>query len=177
MRNFWRVVWVIGLAACKLYGDPAAKMHTPDSQPAKPEAAAGPVYVKECPVDGPRVLKPAKPDEVAAAAGVHSSEVALAHYDTETNADQRVSLLKQSVDGYRTALVKDPYNVEATLGLAVAYDVAHRQGCALVMLHRLYELASHPKWSIPARSAIGRIGTTQRWFKDYRSEALVAVGL
>jgi hypothetical protein len=168
---------VLGLAACKLYGDPPAGLHTPKAQPAKPVPVEPVAYVKECPVDGPRVLKPAKPDEVAAAAGVRRSEAALERYVTETNADERVSLLKQSVDGYRSALVKDPYNVEATLGLAVAYDVAHRQGCALVMLHRLYELANHPKWSTPARGAIERIGTTQRWFKDYRSEALVAVGL
>jgi len=114
--------------------------------------------------------------DLEAAAGIRRSEAALARLDKAT-ADERVSLVKLSVDGYRGALVKDPYNVDATLGLAVAYDVAHRQGCAMVMLHRLYELANHPKWSTPARGAIERIGTTQRWFKDYRTEALVAVGL
>ena len=48
--------------------------------------------------------------------------------------------VKDAVDKYRNALTKDPYNPEATVKLAEAYDLVQRKGCALAMLRRLATL-------------------------------------
>ena len=49
----------------------------------------------------------------------------------------KVGLIKEAIDKYRNALIKDRYNVDATLKLAVAYDKVLRKGCAIAMLKRL----------------------------------------
>ncbi|MGE5182734.1 MAG: hypothetical protein ACM31C_11755, partial [Acidobacteriota bacterium] len=79
-------------------------------------------------------------------------------------------------DKYRNALIKDPYNVTATLELAVAYDKVLRKGCAIAMLKRLSALSNNPKWANEANRNIDSIDANGQWFKGYRKDAMAAVG-
>jgi hypothetical protein len=72
--------------------------------------------------------------------------------------------------------VKDPYSVDATLKLAIAYDKAMRKGCALALLKRLSQLAGHPKYGSEANRRIDDIDANGAWFKGYRKDAMAAVG-
>jgi hypothetical protein len=80
----------------------------------------------------------------------------------------------QGVEQYRQALIADPYNAEATLKLALAYDKVLRKGCALAMLKRLDALAANPKFG--AEPQINRVLDNESWFKPYRNDALKALG-
>jgi len=88
----------------------------------------------------------------------------------------KVSLLKEAIDKYRNALIKDPYNIPATLKLAVAYDRVLRKGCAIAMLKRLAALSNNPKWTSEANRNIDAIDANAQWFKGYRKDAMAAVG-
>ena len=85
-------------------------------------------------------------------------------------------MIKEAIDKYRNALIKDPYNVDATLKLAVAYDKVLRKGCALAMLKRLAALSNNPKCASEANRNIDSIDANGQWFKGYRKEAMAAVG-
>jgi hypothetical protein len=87
-----------------------------------------------------------------------------------------VGLIKEAIDKYRNALIKDPYNLEATLKLAVAYDITLRKGCAIAMLKRLAGFSNHPKWAKEANRDIDAIADNLTWFKGYRKDAMAAVG-
>lgn len=61
-------------------------------------------------------------------------------------APDREALFIEAVDGLKTALVSDPYNVAATYYLAAAYASIERPQCAINLLDRLAllrRLASH----------------------------------
>ncbi|MBA2543229.1 MAG: hypothetical protein H0V17_26545, partial [Deltaproteobacteria bacterium] len=60
----------------------------------------------------------------------------------------RTQLVATGIDHYRNALVKDPYDAEATLKLALAYDKVYRRGCALKLLARISMLEGHPKFRV-----------------------------
>jgi len=104
------------------------------------------------------------------------SASAVASSDKSNDPQQRVGLLRESIDRYRSALVKDPYNAEATLKLALAYDRVYRKGCAIAMLKRLAKLAENPKFAKPAVREIESISDNDQWFKRYRKDAISAVG-
>ena len=72
---------------------------------------------------------------------------------------------------------KDPYNADATLKLAVAYDKVLHKGCALAMLKRLASLSSNPKFANESNRARDAVGDNATWFKGYRKDALQAAGL
>jgi len=84
--------------------------------------------------------------------------------------------LEAGVTDYAKALAKDPYDADATLGLAVAYDRAWKKGCALALLKRLDTLAANPKFAGAAQRSVDRIVDHPDWFKAYRRDALRAVG-
>jgi light-regulated signal transduction histidine kinase (bacteriophytochrome) len=80
------------------------------------------------------------------------------------------------IDSYRRALLSDPYNAEATLKLALAYDRVLRKGCALAMLRRLETLAANPTLQPEAEPMIQLVVANPHWFKPYHGDALRAVG-
>src|SRR5262245_14059709 len=86
----------------------------------------------------------------------------------------KVANIKRSIELYGEALVKDPYNADATLKLALAYDKVLHRGCALAMLKRLAKLADNQTFK--ANPTIDRVVDNAQWFKGYRTEALRAVG-
>lgn len=90
---------------------------------------------------------------------------------------QSVSTVVTAIDNYRRALLSDPYNAEATLKLALAYDRVLRKGCALAMLRRLETLAANPSLQPEADPMVQLVATNPHWFQPYHSEALKAVGL
>src|SRR4029079_13602340 len=103
-------------------------------------------------------------------------ENALDQSDKAKEDSMKVSLLKEAIDKYRNSLIKDPYNVGATLKLAVAYDRVLRKGCAIAMLKRLASLSNNPKWAAEANRNIDSIDANAQWFKGYRKDAMAAVG-
>jgi hypothetical protein len=53
-------------------------------------------------------------------------------------------LTTEAVDKFITALLADPYNVDATYNLAAAYALIDRFQCSINLLERLLQMRSHP---------------------------------
>lgn len=87
-----------------------------------------------------------------------------------------VKSVADAIDTYRQALISDPYNAEATLRLALAYDRVLRKGCALALLRRLDSLASNATFQRDAEPMVDLVAQNPHWFKPYHGEALKAVG-
>jgi len=169
------LIAVCVLAGCQMYKSTSPKLKNPE--PVAHKEVAAPVaevpYVEACTVDFS--AQPVKRRQTTAAAQlVVTADTSL---DTAARAkdDQaKVGIVKSSIQTYSEALIKDPYNAEATLKLALAYDRVLRKGCALAMLKRLSKLASNPAFQADAR--IDRVVDNEQWFKGYREAALRAIG-
>jgi hypothetical protein len=53
-------------------------------------------------------------------------------------------MVTKAVHDFITALSADPYNVEATYGLAAAYATIGRPQCTVNLLTRLLQMKAHP---------------------------------
>ncbi len=171
---------VFGAACQAMYGAKPAPIgrvepiHHVVTEPPAPAVK----YVEECQsdfqVDAKRIGLVPQP-EIAnklTAAG----DAAINSADKATDDHAKVSLLTDAIREYSNALIKDPYNPEATLELARAYDRVLRKGCALAMLGRLAKLSNHPAFAKQANLTIARIDDNAGWFRGYRKDALAAVG-
>ena len=175
---------VVGMAFCAtacqpLYGGKPEKLKNPEKKKTPPEAeAAAPEikYVDECSANFSDDPKKAHPQPPMSKQLFDQAESALDQSDKAKEDTMKVSLLKDAIDKYRNALIKDPYNVPATLKLAVAYDRVLRKGCAIAMLKRLASLSNNPKWASEANRNIDSIDANAQWFKGYRKDAMQAVG-
>jgi len=168
-----------GAGACSpLYGGKPEKLKNPErkKKPPEVEVVAEVKYVDECNANFSDDPKKARPQPPMSRQLYDQAESALDQSDKVKEESMKVSLLKEAIDKYRNALVKDPYNVPATLKLAVAYDRVLRKGCAIAMLKRLASLSNNPKWTSEANRNIDSIDANAQWFKGYRKEALAAVG-
>lgn len=87
-----------------------------------------------------------------------------------------IQSVQDAITKYREALIKDPYNAEATLKLALAYDRVLRKGCALAMLRRLDALASNPTFQPHAVPMVDLVEQNPHWFRPYRNDAVKAAG-
>jgi cytochrome c-type biogenesis protein CcmH/NrfG len=105
-----------------------------------------------------------------------AGESALSYADKITDPADKVEVIKAGVDRLRDALIKDPYNAEATLLLALAYDTVHKKGCAIALLRRLASLTANSKYTSAANRQISAVDHTSRWFRYYRKDAMVAIG-
>jgi len=168
------------LTACSpLYGGRPEKLKNPERRRKPPETAeAAPEvkYVDDCNANFSDDPKKARPQPPAARQLFDQGEGALEQSDRAKEDTMKVSLLKEAIDKYRNALIKDPYNIPATLKLAVAYDRVLRKGCAIAMLKRLAALSNNPKWTSEANRNIDAIDANAQWFKGYRKDAMAAVG-
>jgi hypothetical protein len=165
------------LSGCALYGDRPAhlvkvsELHhkaVVDPPPAKK------AYVETCTV---YLHEPGKvvPQRSAAAQRVVEGDAKLVAAGQVRNDDERVKLVLDGIGRYTSALKADPFDADATLHLALAYDATLRKGCALKLLDRLSMLAKNPKISPHAAAAVNDVQAHTAWFGDYRTDATDAV--
>ena len=174
------LVLAIGVAGCQpLYGGRPEKLRNPEKKKKPPEAVEATTeikYVDDCNADFRGDPGRTRPQPSLAVQLVGEGDTALQSSEKAKDPGAQVGLIKDSIDKYRNALLKDPYNVEATLKLAVAYDKVLRKGCAIAMLKRLAALSNNPKYTKEANRDIESVSDTGQWFKGYRKEAIAAVG-
>lgn len=176
------LVWVAGsLAGCQaLYGGKPEKLRNPDrkKKPEEPPETAQQVkYIDECVAnfrDDPKLAP--KSDPTKANALVGDADAMLAAMPKAKDPASQAELIKQSIDKYRSALIKDPYNQEATLKLAIAYDLVYRKGCALALLKRIAALEANPRFKSGAKRVADEVADNAQLFKGYRKDAVQAVG-
>jgi hypothetical protein len=170
---------VFGGAACQpLYGGKPEHLKNPEKKRKPPEAEVVVTvkYVDDCTASFGDDPKKHHPNSVAARQSVEAGDTALSSADHATDDQQRVGLTKDAIDKYRQALIKDNWNVDATLKLAVAYDKAYRKGCAIAMLKRLSQMSGHKTYGAEAQRKLDDIDANGAWFKGYRKDAMAAVG-
>lgn len=161
-----------------LYGGKPEKLAAPQKKK-RPNDEVAEVQVKEiedCQADFRGDPKRVSPNPSLSNRLTGEGDTALASSDKAADPQAKTSLVLESIDKYRNALVRDPYNAEATLKLALAYDKVYRKGCALAMLKRLAALSANPKYARTANPAIDSIDDNGQWFKRYRKDAMAAVG-
>lgn len=168
------------LVACQpLYGNKPDKLRNPErkKKPEEPpEALIQVKYVEDCTTsfrDDPKLVRP---DTPKANQLVGDGEAALSQVAKAKDPASQAELIKVAIDKYRSALIKDPYNHEATLKLALAYDMVYRKGCALALLKRIAALEGNPKYAAKAKRVADEVADNQTWFKGYRKDAVAAVG-
>jgi hypothetical protein len=161
------------LVACQpMYKPDAPRLRDP-KQIHHVEAKTEVPYVETCTVDFS--APPVKRRQTAAASQLVVTADSSLDTARQTSAEPaKVALIKTGIEKYGEALVKDPYNPDVTLKLALAYDSVLHKGCALAMLTRLYKLSSNPTFQ--ASASIDRVVDNKHWFKGYREAALHAVG-
>jgi hypothetical protein len=174
------VVFAGGSVGCQaLYGGKPEKLRNPDRKKKPLEAEEKPPevkYVEECVAnfrDEPKLVRPA-PTEASRLVG--DGDDALAQVPKAKDPASQAELIKQSIDKYRGALIKDPYSQEATLKLAVAYDMVYRKACALALLKRIAGLETHPKYKTGAKRVADEVADNPALFRGYRKDAVQAVG-
>jgi hypothetical protein len=168
------------LSGCQpLYGGKPERLKTPEAKKKpkdKEELATSIKYVDDCSAnfrdDPKRVFRDKQGSNTLVQAGDDSLSQAMKLTDPAAQADS----IKVSIDKYRNALQKDPYNADATLKLALAYDRVYRKGCALKLLARIATLEGHPNFRVDAKRAADQVADSGEWFKGYRKEAVAAVG-
>lgn len=171
----------IGSAGCaSLYGGKPEKLRNPEKKkkpPEAPEAEVKIVYVEDCAADFR-----GDPNKVARQSGMSSQltgegETALTSGDRAKDSASQVEFYKLGISKLSNALQKDPYNHDATLALAIAYDKVNRKGCALALLKRLSQLeANAAKFGRGPKALADRVTDTPQWFKGYRKDAIAALG-
>jgi hypothetical protein len=170
----------VGIVGCQpLYGGKPEKLVAPTKRKAPKEEPVAEVQIKEiddCTADFRGDAKRATQDTRVSNNLTAEGDTAMSNADKATDPSAQGGLYKESVDRYRSALVKDPYNCDATLKLALAYDRVYRKGCAIAMLKRLATLSANPRFAPKATPAIDSISDNGQWFKRYRKDAIAAVG-
>lgn len=177
----WVVVVALGCAAgaCQpLYGSKADKLSSPGRVKKPPDEAAVVVevkYVEDCTTnfrdEGKPSLQTGQSNNL-----VSDGDQALSQARRATDPPTQAALLVQSVEKYRNALSKDHFNLEATLKLALAYDLVLRKGCALALLKRIAAFQANPMYARKAGQIADEVNDNPQYFKGYRKDAVTAVG-
>jgi hypothetical protein len=119
----------------------------PEAEPAPPKQQV--VAQKDCePANPDHEAKPLSFDERSIPEGIKLADQGKAKLRAAQSAEvtklTREDMVKQAVNDFITALLADPYNVEATYSLAAAYATIGRPQCTINLLTRLLQLKSHP---------------------------------
>jgi hypothetical protein len=150
IRGLWLAA-ALGLVAAGACG--GKQELTPPPPPLRPEAEAAPAKPlsaqKDCePADPEHELKPLTFDARSIPEGARLAEQGRGKLRTARSAEvTRVTgedLTTQAVEDFITALLADPYNVEATYSLAAAYATMGRHQCTINLLTRLLQMRPHP---------------------------------
>jgi len=172
-------VSMLAFAACQpMYGDKAATLKTPPPvKPPKdlPVEVVKVTYVDDCEFITKAVKNPRR-DVKRAQIHVRTGDAKIADADVAAEPVRKGDLFIAGIDQYGTALTSDPFDAEATLKLALAYDKVLRKGCALALLQRLNKLAENPTYADSANEKIDAVTDHKKWFEGYRPAALKAVG-
>lgn len=177
----WGLIAAGFLAGCgPLYGGKAERLKPPSKKARPPEAEiqAAPIkYIDDCTVNF--AMPAVKPTSNPVARS--SAETAEQKVDESIRSDDpktQVSAIEAAISAAKSALKVDPYNADATLHLARAYDRALRKGCAIALIKRLstLETAVSYDFSKSAKAALNRIADNPKWFSGYRKDALAAAG-
>lgn len=177
--DFVAALAVVCVAACQpMYKAKPQKLKTPD-EVARPideqgSGSAAPVKPKldeNCGTDRKTRVVSGPVRDVTA-----DAESKRVQASRETDGEKRARLAAEAVEGYRSALAKDPFDQTATLGLAIAYDMLHRKGCAIDMLERIGTLAKHPAYAKKANQLADDVKGNDKIFVHYRTDAERAVG-
>jgi len=174
---------VVGMAFCAtacqpLYGGKPEKMKNPPPRrkPELPPEEVVPVkYIEDCNANFRDDKKPTRDVGGSNDLTVKGDE-AMQQVAKAANPQAEATLVSTAIDKYINALRKDPFNADATLKLAIAYDRALRKGCALKLLARLPQLEANEKYKRPAKLAADQVGDNKEWFRGYRKEAVAAAG-
>jgi hypothetical protein len=174
MGHLSTVFCVLSLAACQpMYGQRAEPLskYEPGKHPVVPPEQIA--YVDDCNFD---FHKHAPVAHVKTNVQLdQQGEVQVAKAEKTPPAQERVDLVTDAISTYSRALRDNPYDPDATLGLARAYDSVRRKGCALALLDRLGTLSEHPKFASSALPVAQSVVAHRAWFHDYRKEALAAL--
>jgi len=168
------------LMGCQaLYGQKPDKLPGVKKTKRPPEekvAAVEPKYLDDCPTNF-RDTAPVRQEKALATKLTQDGDGAFDAAKKAKEAPVQAGAYKEAVDKYSNALKKDPFNAEATLKLAIAYDALFRRGCAIAMLKRLENLTKNKKVSPDAQNHANSVGDNPQWFKGYRKDAVAAAGL
>lgn len=175
------LVWVAGSVGCQpLYGAKPEKLKNPDRKRKPEEVAEKPPeikYVEECTANFREEPKgKIRRETPRATALVGDGDTAIAQAPKTKDPASQAGLIKDGIEKYRSALLKDPFHAEATLRLAIAYDMVYRKQCALLLLKRIAALESNPEFSKSAKRAADEVADNGQLFKGYRKDAVQAVG-
>lgn len=165
-------------AACQpMYEKKAETLRNPKSvRPPPPEPVAEVQYVDDCTVDFSGKVVKQRQTPAAAKLVVEGDTSLQAAAKSAPTTPTGATAIQHAIDRYSEALRKDPYNAEATLKLALAYDHVLRKGCALAMLRRLEGLASNQLFEKDAEPMVQQVVNNPHWFRAYHNDALKAVG-
>jgi len=183
MGKLLLAVATLAFAACQpMYGAPPQKLKTPSRVPPPvgyKDDDKGPVFVDatdDCSLRTTPVVGKPRRDTPRSDALVQKADQTAVAADKSTVGTEKGNLLIDSITDYGAALQKDPYNAEATLKLALAYDKVYRKQCAISMLTRLNKLASNPTYERAANEKLDDLEHHKSWFSRYRNDALHAAG-
>jgi hypothetical protein len=170
----------LAFCACQpMYGAKAPKVKDPqvvrhvEPPPAPP---APKTYIDDCQYKVVAAPKGMKRDTPRSDEAVRRGDTAVGTFEKASDTKSKTDMLIDSIQQYGNALEKDPFNPEATLKLARAYDLAQRKGCALRLLGRLAKLAENPTFEKKANLQLDEVTEHKTWFEDYRKDALNAAG-
>lgn len=177
VRRILTVLTALALSACgPLYAGKPQKLRGMKTKPRPPEADVAVIpWNDKCEakffLDGSKV----RPEPREAAPLFDTGRTALENADRSEDPKARGNLMVEAMRKLNNALVKDPYNAEITVTLAIANAKVLRKGCALALLKRLVDLEKHPTYRSAAQRMIGFVQSEDA-FAGFRSEADSAVG-
>ncbi len=178
--------WLASLAVALLVG--GAGCHgkqelTPPPPPLRPEPDAQPKTAaasqKDCePIDPDHELKALSFDERSIPEGTRLAEQGRAKLRTARGGEvtklTSEDMITQAVNDFITALLADPYNIEATYSLAAAYATMNRPQCTINLLTRLLQMRTHPSKHADVEAhmdrLLGRKQTLDPDFSDMRRD-------
>ncbi len=183
MSNRSSLVLVTGLAAgaallagCgPLYGGKSETLKKPSVKKRPPEAELTIPWITECRADFHADAKGLKRQASLGQAKTATATSKFGSIAALPTPDAKMNTIIAAINDYKGALVADPYNADATRGLAVAYATVWYKGCALQLLERLAALAANVDFQADAERNMDAAQSDPA-FAKFRTEVDTALG-